>query len=237
MKIEDAAILVVDDEPYLRECYARWLRRGGCRRVLTAADGVEALAMVEAEAFHVLVTDVHMPQMDGVELIRSIRRLGKSIPSVIFVSGYQEVDRVEMFDLGVESMLAKPFLAETLVREVATSLAERRELWLTPMPETPVQEVWIEDATLGPQTGAGRICFGRGGFTASLAAPAAEGPVSFVVTLGPDPRELRGQGYLRWYLPETGLGAIQFAYLAADSRERLLELVTADARGSFLPVC
>jgi len=234
MKLADATILVVDDEPFLRECFARWLKRRGCDLVFTAGNGVEALALVEIRRFDVLITDIHMPLMDGIQLLREIRSRGIAIPSIIFVGGYLEMDRAEMFELGVECMLAKPFLAESLLLAVETSVADRCDLWLTPMPEKPVQEVWIENVMPAAHAAVGSVRFGRGGFCASLTDSVGEGPVNFVITLDSDPKELRGEGYVRWYSAETQIGAVQFEYLETGSRERLLKLVAAEERGRLL---
>lgn len=234
MRLDQATVLVVDDEPFLRDCYYRWLQRRGCSHVFTAGNGIEALALIETEKFDAMVTDIHMPLMDGIQLIRAIRERGFTIPSIIFVSGYLEVDRAEMFELGVECILGKPFGAKLLLDQVEISLADRSDLWQTPLPDRPVQEVWIERVTPGPHAAAGSICFGRGGFCAWLPNPVGEGPVNFVITLDSEPQELRGQGYMRWYSAETRIGTVEFEYLDPDSRVRLLELVGSHVYGEHV---
>jgi len=117
---------------------------------------------------------------------------------------------------------------------VETSVADRCDLWLTPMPEKPVQEVWIENVMPAAHAAVGSVRFGRGGFCASLTDSVGEGPVNFVITLDSDPKELRGEGYVRWYSAETQIGAVQFEYLETGSRERLLKLVAAEERGRLL---
>jgi CheY-like chemotaxis protein len=235
MRLDEATIMVVDDEPFLRECYSRWLQMRGCRRVVTAANGQAALSLIERDPFDALISDIHMPLMDGLQLIRTLRERGIVIPSIIFVSGYLTENSAEIFDLGVECMLAKPFRSETLLREVETSLADRRDLWHTPMADNPGHEVRIERVTPGPTADSESICFGRGGFCAPISGGVQQGPVNFVITLADESQEMRGQGNMLWYSPQTHLGAVQMEYLHPDSRERLLQLVTTAKPGRFIP--
>jgi CheY-like chemotaxis protein len=104
-------VLVVDDEPVIRELYHQVLEDQPFR-VLTAADGQEALAAAEACIPEVLVTDVVMPRLDGFGLIRALRRLYPDVP-VIIVTGSQEYGGRPLEDVaaehGVVATLAKPF--------------------------------------------------------------------------------------------------------------------------------
>jgi CheY-like chemotaxis protein len=104
-------VLLVDDEPVIRELYREALD-GQPFRVLTAADGQEALALAEAAIPELLVTDVAMPRLDGFGLIRALRRLYPNVPVIIITGdeGYggrplQEVAA----EHGVVATLAKPF--------------------------------------------------------------------------------------------------------------------------------
>jgi CheY-like chemotaxis protein len=123
MRLEEATILIADDEPILREVCALWLKEGGCCEVLTASDGREALGYIEVRKVDILIADIHMPKMDGVVLIRTIRERGFSIPAIIFMSAYLDVDLREMTNLGVKEFLQKPFTAETLLEIVAARLS------------------------------------------------------------------------------------------------------------------
>jgi len=124
MMLDEATILIVDDEPILQEICTLWLKQGGFRQVLTASNGLEALVLIEERKIDLLITDVHMPQMDGMVLIRTIRERGFSIPSIIFMSAYTDVDLAELSNLGVKKFLEKPFTPEILLEAVTTSLCE-----------------------------------------------------------------------------------------------------------------
>ena len=120
---EAATILVVEDTEALRVLFGRILQRAGFR-VVTAADGVEALARFGEQAFDLVVTDMMMPNMDGFELIRA---LVKSDPGVriIAISGVD--DRLSYLDmairLGALAKLEKPVTAANLIPPVRGTLA------------------------------------------------------------------------------------------------------------------
>jgi CheY-like chemotaxis protein len=124
MILDEIIVLIVDDEPILQEVCAFWLKQGGYRRVLTASDGIAALTILEGGRIDLLIADIHMPKMDGMALIRTIRERGGSIPGIIFMSAYMDFDPAEMFDLGVTKFLEKPFTVEILLETVETTLSE-----------------------------------------------------------------------------------------------------------------
>lgn len=109
------ALLVEDTEP-VRRAMSMALRASGVD-VTAVAGGAEALAVLEAVHPDVLVTDVSMPGMDGLELVRTLRVREVRVP-VLIVSARDEVsDRAAAFDAGCDAFLAKPFgLAELLSR-------------------------------------------------------------------------------------------------------------------------
>jgi two-component system response regulator VanR len=127
MTLDEATILIVDDEQILQEVCALWLKRDGYQQVLTASNGLEALVILETRKVDLLITDVHMPKMDGIVLIRTIRELGFSISGIISMSAYTDVDLAELSSLGVKKFLEKPFTSEILLEAVKASLSE--EVW------------------------------------------------------------------------------------------------------------
>ncbi|MEP6756355.1 MAG: response regulator [Chthonomonadales bacterium] len=124
MKLDETTILVVEDEPILQQVCALWLKRGGYQKVFTASNGLEALLICEEHKVNVLITDIHMPKMDGVVLIRTIRERGLFISGITVMSAYTDVNLVELSKLGVKKFLEKPFTSEILLDAVATSLSE-----------------------------------------------------------------------------------------------------------------
>ncbi|MDX1690933.1 MAG: response regulator transcription factor [Acidimicrobiia bacterium] len=109
----DATILVVDDEESVSEMVSSALRFAGYR-VRTADDGIAALRSVKAEPPDLIVLDVNMPEMDGFEVCRRLRRDGVQIP-VIFLTARDDIDDKRTgFRHGGDDYLTKPFSLEEL---------------------------------------------------------------------------------------------------------------------------
>jgi len=117
-------VLVVDDEPELRQTIRTLLERHGYR-VATAFSGQDALLQVNLrpESFKAAITDLMMPQMDGVALIRVLRKTAPHL-KLIATSGLGQHARTEELKaLGIERVLAKPFAPEELLRLLERQLA------------------------------------------------------------------------------------------------------------------
>ncbi|TDD96298.1 response regulator transcription factor [Jiangella asiatica] len=114
-------VLVVDDEPVLRESLARSLRFEGYA-VTTAADGVEALGRLPDVRPDVLVVDVMMPVLSGIEVCRRMRRDGDRTPVLMLTARDAVRDRVLGLDAGADDYLVKPFAHEELLARLRAML-------------------------------------------------------------------------------------------------------------------
>ena len=109
-------VLIAEDEPTVREAARRLLQRAGLR-VITACDGAEALGILRGDLqVDVLMTDVVMPTMGGIELIERASQLRPGL-RVIVVSGHADMSRLDPRTLG-DVVLEKPFSADSLIRAV-----------------------------------------------------------------------------------------------------------------------
>jgi len=116
-------VLVVDDSERLRQSLATGLRSEGMA-VETAADGVQALALIASLPFDVVVLDLVMPRMDGVRVLRELMPR-RTKPRILVLSARDHVsDRVEALDLGADDYLVKPFAFDE-VRARIQALARR----------------------------------------------------------------------------------------------------------------
>ena len=116
-------VLVVDDEPPIREALVRTLTANGYR-AYTAEDGSDALALYfqRRGEIDVVLTDISMGQMDGVTLVRSLRKVDPKV-RVIVSSGHMQKENVVVLEgLGVKTFLDKPYTAEKLLRALQTAL-------------------------------------------------------------------------------------------------------------------
>ncbi len=115
LETKPATVLVVDDEPAIREIVAMLLEDEGYL-VRHAKDGVEALAAVDDDSIDLVVSDVVMPRLDGASLVRKLRRRGYLIPVVLMSAVYADVD------LPGVRFVPKPFEIDRLLGTVASAL-------------------------------------------------------------------------------------------------------------------
>ncbi len=118
-------VLVVDDDPRLREVVRYALSREGYA-VREASDGLAALAEVQRDEPALVVLDVLMPELDGLEVCRRLRAQGCSVPVVFLSSRGEELDRILGLELGGDDYLAKPFSTRELVSRVRAVLRRQR---------------------------------------------------------------------------------------------------------------
>ncbi|MFJ2740729.1 response regulator transcription factor [Streptomyces sp. NPDC087440] len=114
-------VLVAEDDPGVRSTLDQLLRFEGYR-VLLAADGLEALGLLERERPDVAVLDVVMPNLDGLGLCRMLRRRGDRLPVLVLTARHEVGDRVAGLDAGADDYLAKPFATEELFARIRALL-------------------------------------------------------------------------------------------------------------------
>jgi two-component system response regulator MprA len=114
-------ILVVDDDRAVRESLRRSLEFNGYS-VSLANDGAEALASIGRQAPDVLVIDVMMPRLDGIETTRALRAAGNDLPILVLTARDSVGDRVEGLDAGADDYLTKPFSLEELLARLRALL-------------------------------------------------------------------------------------------------------------------
>ena len=136
-------ILVVDDEQAVRESLRRSLRFNGYE-VLTANDGLEAVETVRAENPELLILDIMMPNMDGLEVCRTLRSEGWDRPILVLTARDGVSDRVAGLDAGADDYLPKPFALEELLARVRSLV--RRASADSIAAEAPVQSKLSFDA-------------------------------------------------------------------------------------------
>jgi two-component system, OmpR family, response regulator ResD len=113
-------VLVVDDEPTIREIVAGYLERDGYR-TLEAADGNRARELLESDPPDLVVLDVMLPGTDGLELCRWIRSRSR-LPVIMLTARGEESDRIVGLELGADDYVTKPFSPRELAARVRTVL-------------------------------------------------------------------------------------------------------------------
>jgi DNA-binding response OmpR family regulator len=119
-----ATVLVVDDEPIVRDVVVRYLEREGYA-TLEAGDGDDARRLVERERVDLVVLDVMLPGTDGLELCRWIRARSE-LPVILLTARGEEADRIVGLELGADDYVTKPFSPRELAARVRTVLRRSR---------------------------------------------------------------------------------------------------------------
>jgi DNA-binding response OmpR family regulator len=144
MTADDGSLLVVDDELFLRGAVAASLRFLGFE-VSVAENGTDALRLARANPFDLLVLDVVLPDIDGFEIVRRLRREGNLVPVIFLTAKDTQDDKVTGLTIGGDDYMTKPFGLEELAARVRTVLRRTR-----PAPAEPV--LTFADLTLDQDT-------------------------------------------------------------------------------------
>jgi DNA-binding NtrC family response regulator len=119
-------ILIVDDEPIVRESIRDWLEDAGYQ-VATADSGEDALRMIEKQDFQVLVLDVRLPGKTGLQILKEIKVLKPQIKSII-ITAYPSAElAVEAMKLGAVDYLIKPIAPDELEKLIRDTLSQMQE--------------------------------------------------------------------------------------------------------------
>jgi two-component system response regulator (stage 0 sporulation protein F) len=225
-------ILIVDDENDLRETLVYTFQEDGFQ-VFEAASGKEAYDVVLENSVDIVLSDVRMPNGNGIELLDRLKQNNPASPKVLLISGYTDMMEGEAFFKGADAFLDKPFTHQELIEAVAFSLIDINEKWNKKEFQSPSnRKVEGNISTIG-----------RGGFFLPLLMdlPEKSDVVSFrVVSADQSLGTLSGTGIIRWTrykntkLP-PGCG-VEFLYLDAESRPKVLKAIEKMENRSFIPL-
>jgi len=109
-------VLIVDDEPRIAEIARDYLERAGFRTT-TAADGAEAIQLVRARRPDLIVLDLGLPRVDGLDVVRTLRKTS-NVPIIILTARVDEDDKLTGLELGADDYVTKPFSPKELVARV-----------------------------------------------------------------------------------------------------------------------
>jgi putative two-component system response regulator len=122
---EPALVLVVDDEEYISDVICRWLEAGGYQCVV-ASDGISALKRAQMERFDVVISDINMPGMSGLDLLSELKRRQPDI-AVILATAVDDRDvAIDALKKGAYGYLIKPLQEDEIIISVANALERRR---------------------------------------------------------------------------------------------------------------
>lgn len=133
-----ATVLVVDDESFIRQILARIVRREGYQ-VHHAADGREALKLLSETPCQIVISDIKMPNMDGIELLSQIKANYSDIGVILITAYAGEYEGKDALSAGADAFITKPFknveIAETLRKVLIKHLLRQEKAAQTPQSE------------------------------------------------------------------------------------------------------
>ncbi len=139
-------VLVVDDEPTVREVIRRYLERDGYA-VREATDGPTALNEIEQNTPDLVVLDLMLPGLDGVAVTRQARQAAKSVPIIMLTAKGETADRIYGLDSGADDYVSKPFSPQELVSRIRAVLRRSAEETIPHQPAAEFDELKIDPAT------------------------------------------------------------------------------------------
>jgi two-component system response regulator ChvI len=140
---QGALVALVDDEKSLRETVGMALRRAGYR-VALYADGLSAWEALGREPADLVILDIVLPRIDGLELLRRLRSRFERLPILMLTSKVEELDRVLGLEMGADDYLTKPFSLRELVARVKVLLRRAAP----PAAGDDLRESWLEAGRL-----------------------------------------------------------------------------------------
>ena len=119
------SLLCVDDDPGIRELLHEIITRLG-HRMITAVDGIDALEKLAADHFDIVITDINMPRMDGIELIKRIKTDFDDVDVIVITAYEMTYKYTDIIALGASDFISKPFNVDELEAKLNRILRERR---------------------------------------------------------------------------------------------------------------
>ena len=238
-------ILVVDDEPGLRDILCFYLEDAGYE-VLIAGGGLEAIEVINSQAVDAVVSDIRMPLGSGIDLLNAIQSTRAPKPVVLLVTAFSDITIEDAYEKGAEAVLSKPVKPENLVMALQRTFASKDDRWrrqasrlIAPL------GVELRTKTLSTVFTSQTFNIGRGGVFIELASddlPTVGTVLEFRLE---QPKGcsvyIEGEGLVRWTRDESagalsprGFG-LEFTYLSDESRSGMASLINDIKVGAFIP--
>ena len=123
-------VLIADDEKHIREILKMYCEKEGFD-VIEAADGAEAILKVQSEKPDILILDIMMPVMDGLEVCKQVRKMS-DLPIIMLTAKDEDDDRILGLEIGADDYITKPFNSREVVARIKAVLPQRN-FWLRAM--------------------------------------------------------------------------------------------------------
>lgn len=202
MKPNEIKILVADDEPDMLDLIKYLFKKFGFS-IEIANSGNEAWQYLKDENdFHLVLTDVRMPDGDGFELAKKIRAKHPTKPSILFMSGFSDLLNEEIFHIGAEGKFTKPFDNNAVRAAIQTCMLVPYLRWKNkPFADPRRIHIDIQSEALQILEGEKKVLFGRGGLfiVYDKTPPEKNTIISFEIKVNhPEAIVFSGNGIVKW---------------------------------------
>ena len=241
-------VLIVEDEKFMRDVLQLHLRDHGFK-ILEAENGAEALQTVRRQTVDLVIADIHMPVMNGVELLKEVRELNPALPPFVFTTSFSDISSEEALDLGAEAFLRKPLHKKELLEIVEKALVPKHKRWTQGaiLSESARRFDFTVDGDHYCRTPGGvveDVEIGQGGMFLPVANdfPRSFEVIKFKVDSGRvELGVLEGVGQVRWVRQEWSPGlmmgiGVEFLELEAQARAKLLKYLDVIQPKQYIPI-
>ncbi len=236
---KDIHILLVDDDEDFRNILTFSFQRKGYQ-VSSASGGREAMKIVRAQPIDVVISDIRMPEGDGIELLDQLKDYEIKTPIVLLVTGFADISTEEAYDRGAEALFSKPFDRKSVEENIHRLLTPPAERWSQARDQLSIElQIKLQCPDLPSAIKTRAISIGRGGMFLKLEDqfPNISDEVAFNIIT--DDNQLKGAGIVRWVRSnssnEAGSGCgIEFSYLAESARKQILEILEASKIKAYI---
>lgn len=241
---KEITLLVVDDDSDLREAMSFDFKRHGFK-VLDAGSGKEALEVIKKQPVDVVLSDVRMPDGDGVDLLKWVKERDSAVPAVLFVTGFADIKLEEAYNLGAEMVFAKPFDRQSVREAVLRAAVPKEELWkVSPKIAQSDLKIELHFPELDLAVSSKALNIGRGGMFVALTDrfPTHGAKVFFKIAFdGPKSRVLEGDGFVRWVrsTPDSDRPAgcgVEFSFVSDPGQALIFDFIRQTNAKSYIPI-
>lgn len=236
-------LLIAEDEPELLEIYGMWFGRFGYR-VLTAKNGREALQTCSNNHVDLIITDVRMADMNGIELARELNERTQQSPPVMFLTGHADISSEEAYGLGVCSILHKPIERDRLLEMARNALKPPVERWARPPAGEQREQLMRNYQSLDAAFEDHELNVGRGGIFLRGSNRQFMQESTFDLHLRfeeGDLKQVDGSGILRWQRTASkselppGMG-VEIVHLNPPALDWATEFISRRRPRAFIPI-
>lgn len=238
-------VLIVDDEPDLAELVSFEFELIGSH-VSIAENGQNAFKLCKEKNFDVIISDIRMPNGDGIELLKNIRKLDYKKPSIFLMTGFADISLQEAYHFGASAIFGKPFNRKELIATVSTISSPLNIRWNAVSDDSNLFKIDKTYKKIDEASKQGMLSLGHGGFFIRIDKewPMVSETVAFSIRFEEEKElpEITGHGLVRWVRTSSdrkenkpsGIG-VEICGLTPKCLSKCIEYIEKSKCSSYIP--